>query len=77
MNKIIWIGILLLTLVGCEHAPQHKTRQITVTIEPLRYFTEQIAGDRFEVNTMVPKGGNPETYEPTPQQMIQCHKKSL
>ena len=77
MNKIIWIGILLLTLVGCEHASQHKTRQITVTIEPLRYFTEQIAGDHFEVNTMVPKGGNPETYEPTPQQMIQLAKSDL
>lgn len=77
MNKIIWIGILLLMLVGCEHAPQHKTRQITVTIEPLRYFTEQIAGDHFEVNTMVPKGGNPETYEPTPQQMIQLAKSDL
>lgn len=77
MNKIIWIGILLLMLVGCEHAPQHKARQITVTIEPLRYFTEQIAGDNFQVNTMVPKGGNPETYEPTPQQMIQLAKSDL
>lgn len=77
MNKIIWIGILLLTLVGCEHASQHKARQITVTIEPLRFFTEQIAGDRFEVNTMVPKGGNPETYEPTPQQMIQLANSDL
>ena len=77
MNKIIWIGILLLTLVACENAPQYRARQITVTIEPLRYFTEQIAGDYFEVNTMVPKGGNPETYEPTPQQMIQLAKSDL
>ena len=77
MNKIIGIGILLLTLVACENAPQYRARQITVTIEPLRYFTEQIAGDNFQVNTMVPKGGNPETYEPTPQQMIQLTKSDL
>ena len=33
---------------------------ITVTIEPLRYFTEAIAGDNFNVISMVPKGSSPE-----------------
>ena len=42
---------------------------VTVTIEPLRYFAEQICGDRFCVVTMVPGGVSPETYEPTAQQM--------
>ena len=42
---------------------------ITVTIEPLRYFAEQIGGDKFSVVTMVPGGVSPETYEPTAQQM--------
>ena len=42
---------------------------ITVTIEPLRYFTEAIAGDNFNVISMVPKGSSPETYDPTPQQL--------
>lgn len=45
-------------------------RVITVTIEPLRYFAECIAGDRFDVETMVPQGGNPETYEPSARQMM-------
>ncbi len=43
---------------------------ITVTIEPLRYFTEAIAGDRFTVISMVPKGASPETYDPSPQQLV-------
>ena len=43
---------------------------LTVTIEPLRYFTEAIAGDRFRVVSMVPRGSSPETYDPTPQQLI-------
>ena len=38
---------------------------ITVSIEPLRYITERIAGDGFHVETFVPKGSSPETYEPT------------
>lgn len=43
---------------------------LTVTIEPLRYFTEAIAGNRFQVVSLVPKGSSPETYDPTPQQLI-------
>jgi zinc transport system substrate-binding protein len=42
---------------------------VTVSIEPLRYFAEQIGGDKFKVVTMVPGGASPETYEPTAQQM--------
>ena len=43
---------------------------VTVTIEPFRYFVEQIASDDVNVNVMVPAGSSPETYEPTPQQMV-------
>lgn len=43
---------------------------LTVTIEPQRYFLEQIVGDKFEVNTLVPPGASPETYEPSPMAMI-------
>lgn len=39
---------------------------ITVTLEPQRYFTEAIAGDKFKVVSMVPKGSSPETYDPVP-----------
>lgn len=44
---------------------------VTVTIEPQRYFAEKIAGDKFKINCVVPAGQSPETYDPTPQQMIQ------
>ena len=47
---------------------------ITVTIEPLRYFTEAIAGNNFNVISMVPKGSSPETYDPTPQQLVDLAK---
>jgi zinc transport system substrate-binding protein len=42
---------------------------VTVSIPPQKYFLERIAGKRVNVNVMVPPGGNPHTYEPTPQQM--------
>ncbi|MDR0961279.1 MAG: zinc ABC transporter substrate-binding protein [Mediterranea sp.] len=71
--------LVLLTLAACKGNPAKSGDDddgrpvITVTIEPLRYFTEAIAGDRFRVVSMVPKGSNPETYDPTPQQLVALH----
>lgn len=81
MKKIYAIGLLALLLAACKPAGQ-KTKAddgdtkpvITVTIEPLRYFTEAIAGDRFDVVSMVPKGSSPETYDPTPAQLMSLSK---
>lgn len=56
-------------LLSCG-GKRDDSRVITVTIEPLRYFAEQLVGDRAEVTTLVPKGSSPETYEPTAQQMV-------
>ena len=65
------------TLFSCSSAKNDNTNKITVSIEPLRYLTEQIVGDRFEVVTMVPKGSSPETYEPTARQMADLSESIL
>ena len=70
MKKIIYI-LTLLILCACANTPQkNEIPIITVTLEPLRYFTEAIAGDNFQVISMVPKGSSPESYDPTPQQLV-------
>lgn len=63
------------SLIGCRQAgtaDNERTRKetITVSIEPLRYIAGQIAGEHFNIETFVPKGSSPETYEPTPLQMM-------
>lgn len=68
-----WI-YLLLAIVGlsaCQGKKEGGTRTISVTIEPQRYFAEKIAGDLFHINCVTPAGQSPETYDPTPQQMVQ------
>lgn len=70
------ISALLLT-TACTTADKPAKPVITVSIEPLRYFTEQIAGDRFDVVTMVPAGSSPETYEPTARQMVELSHSDL
>lgn len=67
MNYIKFLLLLLLT--ACTAPDDTNRRRIMVSIEPLRYFATQIAGDRFEVTTMVPGRANPETYDPGAQQI--------
>lgn len=70
MKKLIYI-LTLFILYGCGNASHNSGKPvITVTLEPLRHFTEAIADDRFEVVSMVPKGSSPESYDPTPQQLV-------
>ena len=82
MKKIYFL--LLATILAASCKPRSNQSQnsndkpvITVTLEPLRYFTEAIAGDHFTVVSMVPKGTSPETYDPTPQQLVDlAHSKA-
>ncbi|KAA6349274.1 zinc transport system substrate-binding protein [termite gut metagenome] len=63
-------------MVACS-APKKKSEEqriITVTIEPQRYFTEAIAGDKFTVTCIVPKGSSPETYDPVPKQLMELSR---
>jgi zinc transport system substrate-binding protein len=70
MKKFFYI-LTLVILYGCGNANHNSDKPtITVTIEPLRYFTETIAGEHFKVVSMVPKGSSPESYDPTPQQLV-------
>ena len=70
MRKLIYI-LTLFILCACGNTTKQSEKPIlTVTLEPLRYFTEAIAGEHFEVVSMVPKGSSPESYDPTPQQLV-------
>ena len=74
MKKLIYI-LTLFILSACGNTTQKSEKPIlTVTLEPLRYFTEAIAGDNYEIVSMVPKGSSPESYDPTPQQLVNLSK---
>lgn len=74
MKKLFYI-LTLFIWCACGNTSQKNEKPIlTVTLEPLRYFTEAIAGDKYQVVSMVPKGSSPESYDPTPQQMVNLSK---
>lgn len=66
--------VFILTLLLFSTCTTKKERQekpiVMVTIGPLRYLTQQIAGELVDVEVMVPGGSNPETYEPTARQLV-------
>ncbi len=51
--------------------------RVAVTIIPQAYFVERIAGHNVDVRIIVPAGSNPETYEPTPQQLFDLSSSKL
>ncbi len=60
----------LLLLTACGGQGTSHEQRLTVTMESQRYFVERIAGEHWNVHTVVPAGQSPETYEPTPREMM-------
>ncbi|MDR2773945.1 MAG: zinc ABC transporter substrate-binding protein [Tannerella sp.] len=61
--------------MGCNNVKDKgrkgkEVKEIAVTIEPLRYFAEKIAGDKYTFFSIVPAGQSPETYDPSPREMV-------
>ena len=73
MRIVSFFIFFLLLLLGCNEASE-EGRIISVTIEPQRYFAEQIGGDKFTIHTVVAAGQSPETYDPSPRQMAKIGK---
>lgn len=71
MQKILLCVLFLAALLaGCAPTADAPRPTLAVTIEPYRYIVEAVAGDAWEVVSVVPKGNSPETFDPTPGQMM-------
>lgn len=71
MKRIASIILILLTafvVLQCTHADTAK-KTISVTIPPLKGIVNQIVGDDYKVNVLLPSGTSPETYSPTISQL--------
>ena len=73
MKKRISFLMELMALLLCMACGGKQTEEsiVTVTIEPQRFFAEKIGGDKFQIHCIVPSGQSPETYDPTPKQMVE------
>lgn len=73
MRTLIYI-LLGLALFSCKPSQADKSKTLTVTIDPQKYFLSTIVGDHFKVECIVPSGSNPESADFTPSQMMGLNK---
>jgi zinc transport system substrate-binding protein len=69
--SLVLIFILSLTLFSsCKQKPTANSKPVVfVSILPQQYFVQRIAGDRYQIEVMIPPGMGHSDYDPTPQQM--------
>lgn len=80
MHKYLYTLSLSLILIACNTASNKDDAQesvMTVTIEPQRFFLDMLVGEQYNINTLVPPGTSPETYEPSPSVMIEMGKSDI
>lgn len=61
--------LIIFFLSGCQSKTDSGKDIISVSILPQKYLAEKIAGNKYQVNVLVPPGVSPETYELSPLQM--------
>jgi zinc transport system substrate-binding protein len=74
IRKTFALALIPVIFSCSRNAPVKEARIITVSIAPFEYFVNEIAGDDFIVNVMVPAGANPHIYEPYPDQIAKLRK---
>lgn len=55
----------MMILSGCGSGQTDDRAAIAVSFEPQAWMLRQIAGDDFEIVTLLPAGSDPETYQPS------------
>ena len=79
-SKLIIIPLLIsLLLTACQVVTPASSDQITVlAIEPfLADLAQNVAGDRFNVRSLIPLGLDPHAFEPTPQDIARLNNASI
>lgn len=77
MKKLFILLLAVFTCYSCSGPKHDKRPMLTVSIEPLRFVVEAIVGDKYQVKTLMPQGVSPETYDPTPRQMVELSNSEI
>lgn len=86
MNKNIKIVILIILIIvivisllffSFKDSNENEKDIVAVAIVPEIEFVKAVAGDDFEIVTMIPPGASPENYEPTPLEKEKFEKSKI
>lgn len=74
MKRIALFCFLTLLLMGCAAPEKRGKTLVSVSLVPQKYFLEQIAGDDFDINIVIPPGSSHSEYDPSPGNMVDISK---
>ena len=80
MRKLtLFIMLSLMCLCACSTGEQTDSDRLTVavSIPPQAEFVREVCGENAEVITVIPAGYSPETYEPTPKDIVKLSKADI
>lgn len=81
MKRILFLLLTATLLSACggriSSKQNNENQTIYVTILPLKGLVEAIVGPMVEVKVLVPAGASPETFEPTPRQLVELAEAKL
>ena len=83
--KRLLTGLILICLcaaaLACQkreaQAPVHKKLTVVTTLFPLYDFARAVAGDKAEIQLLLPPGVEPHSFEPKPEDMVRVAKADL
>ena len=58
MKHILYTLLLIMLSVSCTTADGDKRPSLAVTIEPYRFIVEAVAGNGWQVHSVVPSGAS-------------------
>ncbi len=79
VSIVLFISLFALSfaLSSCKVQEDNNKFTVAVTILPQKAYIKAIAGDLVNVIEVIPKGGSPETYEPSVGQIEKLHRAKL
>lgn len=83
-NKIITVVFVVFTVIGlsgcqnkADHVSSNSRNVVITTLFPLYDFARIIAGDRMEVQLLLPPGVEPHHFEPRPDDLARINRAAL
>lgn len=67
MKRIVAALFIMALLCSCHKETSDTRPTLAVSMEPQRALLEEIAGPRYRVVTVLERGINPETFDPSPR----------
>ncbi|MBZ0181227.1 MAG: zinc ABC transporter substrate-binding protein [Melioribacteraceae bacterium] len=81
MSKKLVLIMLLALLISCKDEPKQKLTNVkikaVVSILPMKFIAEQIGKDKIIVESIIPNGSDPHTFDPSPRVIKKIHDSDI